>query len=140
MPPPAVALLVASALHLGFQLAVTGLVYPALARVGADGWRTAHAAHSRRIVPLVVLTYGLLLLALGWLLLAGPRTAWLGVAAAGTALSFVTTALAAAPTHGRLAAGRDPGLVARLLRVDRWRTVGALVAVVGAVAGALTTP
>ncbi|MDQ2757965.1 MAG: hypothetical protein M3Y71_15660 [Actinomycetota bacterium] len=138
MPLPVVLLVVAAVLHLGFQLTVTALVYPALAGASPGQWRVVHAGHSRRIVPLVVVTYGLLLLALGWAVLAGPRTAWLGVAGAGAALAFLVTAAAAAPTHGRLAAGRDDALVARLLRVDRWRSVGAAVTVVGAVGWALT--
>ena len=138
MAAAALALVVASVLHLGFQVSVTTLAYPALAGVEASGWRTAHAQHSRRIVPLVVVTYGALLLALGAAVTAGPRTAWLLVAGAGTGLAFLTTAFAAAPTHRRLAAGRDEALVARLLRVDRWRSVGALVAAVGAVGWAVT--
>ena len=134
----ALALVVAAVLHLGFQVSVTVLVYPALAGVDALGWRPSHAQHSRRIVPLVVVTYGALLLALAAAVVAGPRTAWLLVAGAGTGLTFLTTALAAAPTHGRLAAGRVDALVARLLRVDRWRSVGALIGAVGAVGWALT--
>jgi len=88
-------------------------------------------------VPLVVTTYGALLLALGAAVLTGPRTVWLWVALVGAVGAFGTTALAAAPTHGRLSAGRDDALVARLLRVDRWRCLGALVAAVGAVGWAV---
>jgi hypothetical protein len=53
-----VALLVSTALHAGFQLMVTFVVYPGLADVQPDRWPVAHARHSRRITPLVALVYG----------------------------------------------------------------------------------
>ncbi|MEO3937227.1 hypothetical protein V3N99_10760 [Dermatophilaceae bacterium Soc4.6] len=137
MTLPQLALVASATLHLGFQATVTALVYPALAAVPSSEWDVSHAAHSRRIVPLVVLTYGALLLALGAAVVAGPRTAWLWLAAAGGALAFGTTALAAAPTHGRLSGGRDDALVVRLLRADRWRCGGAVIAAIGAVGWAL---
>ena len=43
-----VALLVSTALHAGFQLTVTFVVYPGLADVQPDRWPVAHARHSRR--------------------------------------------------------------------------------------------
>ena len=46
-------MLAASALHLGFQAAVTVVTYPALAEVGPARWTAAHTAHSRRITWLV---------------------------------------------------------------------------------------
>ncbi len=56
-----VALLVATAVHAGFQLTVSRLVYPALAAVAPAAWEPTHAAHSRRITPLVGLVYGLVM-------------------------------------------------------------------------------
>jgi hypothetical protein len=136
--PASVTLLGAAALHLGFQLSVTLLVYPALARVRAPGWPAKHAAHSRAITPLVVIVYGVLLLACGWALVARWPDAWTLVAVAGAGLSFLTTALVAAPAHGRQAAGRDVGLVRRLLAADRVRTVGALVCCAAAAVAAVS--
>jgi hypothetical protein len=136
--PASVTLLGAAALHLGFQLSVTLLVYPALARVRAPGWRAKHAAHSRAITPLVVIVYGVLLLACGWARVARWPDAWTLVAVAGAGLSFRTTALVAAPAHGRLAAGRDDGIVRRLLAADRVRTVGALVCCAAAAVAAVS--
>ena len=127
------ALLAVSALHAGFQLVVTVVVYPALADVPADLWEPAHAAHSRRITWLVAPLYAAVAAVCTWSLLAWPATgaAQVGtaVALAGHAVAAGTTALVAAPTHGRL--GRDglrPELVGRLLRSDRVRTLGAVVA------------
>jgi|GEM_PF-917156 len=130
------AVVAASALHLGFQLTVTVLAYPALARVEDAAWADAHRAHSRAIVPLVVLTYGALVLALGWALLVArlsPPSPWLVAALAGASVSMLTTAVAAAPTHARLGRGRDAVLVRRLLVLDRVRTIGAVLCLVGAV-------
>ena len=138
------AVVAASALHLGFQLTVTVLAYPALARVEDAAWTDAHGAHSRAIVPLVVLTYGALVLALGWALLVNPLSpvspvsAWLVAAVAGASLSMLTTAVAAVPTHARLSKGRDGVLVRRLLVLDRVRTLAAVVCLVGALGAAVS--
>ena len=132
-----VALLGAAALHLGFQLTVTVLVYPALARVPAAGWTHAHGAHSRAITPLVVVVYGALVVVGAWALVTRWPDPWTLVAALGAVLSFLATALVAAPTHGRLADGRDEHLLRRLLAADRVRTVGAMVCFVAATIAAL---
>ena len=128
-----VALLGATCLHAGFQLTVTVLVYPALARVPASSWGVEHDRHSRRITPLVGLVYaGVLVTAVG-ALLHDPSYA-VGVAVAGHALTFGLTAGVAAPLHGRLGRGRDALLVRRLLVADRGRSAGVLVALAGAIA------
>jgi hypothetical protein len=146
-----VALAVASALHLGFQLTVTMVVYPALARVDDAGWGVAHSRHSRAITPLVVLVYGALVLAGAWLVSALARggggagwddrtTAWLWLTIVGALLAMLTTAFVEAPLHGRLGRGRDQALVDRLLRGDRVRAVGAVLSCVGAVLAVATAP
>ena len=126
-----VALLGAAALHLGFQLTVTFVVYPALAR--APDWGSAHAAHTRSITPVVVVVYGVLVLAGAWSLVATWPDGWALVAVAGGGVSLLATALVAGPAHGRLADGRNPALLRRLLVADRVRTVGATVCCLGSV-------
>lgn len=144
-----VALAVASALHLGFQLTVTMVVYPALARVDDAGWGVAHSRHSRAITPLVVLVYGALVLAGVWAVAAlarddgvaglGGRTGmWLWLSIVGALLAMLTTAFLEAPLHGRLGRGRDQVLVDRLVRGDRVRAVGAVLCCVGAVLAVAT--
>ena len=131
VPDALVALLAAAAVHLGFQLTVTLVVYPALAL--APDWDRAHSAHTRSITPVVVVVYGALVLGNGWALLATWLDPWTLVAAAGAGVALLSTALVAGPTHGRLADGRDPALLRRLLVADRVRTVGAVVCFLGAV-------
>jgi len=43
-------LVAATAVHAGFQLTVTWLVYPALEDLAASSWTSSHATRSRRIV------------------------------------------------------------------------------------------
>ncbi len=126
-------LLAATCLHAGFQLTVTTLVYPALGRLRADVWSREHDLHSRRIVPLVVLTYAGVLVATAGALLA-DASPLVVLSAAGSALALGTTAARAAPLHGRLGRGHRPALVEALVRADRVRAAGAVVAVLGAVA------
>ncbi|RKS68052.1 hypothetical protein CLV35_3959 [Motilibacter peucedani] len=127
------ALLAASALHLGFQSVVTLVVYPALADVPPGAWAAAHNAHSRRTTVVVAPVYVLLAASCAWLLAAGPRGGWELLACAGAALAALTTAFVAAPLHGRLGrAGPAPRTLRRLLRADRVRLAGALVAAAGA--------
>ncbi|RYB94287.1 DUF1772 domain-containing protein [Nocardioides oleivorans] len=132
---PAPWLLLAASLHLGFQLTISVLVYPALAEVPPEGWEHAHDRHSRRVLPLAVGIYAGLVLLLAWTLLAEPRSPGTWVALAGGVVSVLATALVAAPLHGRLSrvspAARKP-LLQRLVRADRARTAGALVCLVGA--------
>lgn len=139
-------LVAATALHLGFQLVVTALVYPALLAGGgeqddggrAGAWSRAHEAHRRRITPVVALVYGLLALACAAVLLTGQRSAAALVSVAAVVVVVLVTATAAGPAHGRLAAGgRSELLVRRLRRADAVRLVGAAVAAVAAVAAAV---
>ena len=66
-----IALLVATAVHLGFQLTISVVAYPALLATPDPEWRAAHAAHGRRITPLVAVVYGALVVtAVGALLTA----------------------------------------------------------------------
>ena len=125
------ALLGASALHLGFQLTVSLVVYPALADTPRDRWRDVHAAHSRRITWVVAPLYVLVAAACVRALVAGPGS-WEVVAIAGNALAAATTALVAAPLHGRLGAGPSAELIRRLRRADAFRTLGAVAAAVAA--------
>jgi hypothetical protein len=126
------AFLAATTLHLGFQLTVTVLVYPALAR--ATEWERAHAAHTRAITPLVGMVYGALGVTGAWAVAEGGTDPWLLAAVAAVGVSVLVTALVAAPAHGRLSSAREEALLRRLLAVDRVRSAGALL---GALAAAV---
>ena len=126
-----VALVGAAALHLGFQLTVTLVVYPALVR--APDWERAHPAHTRAITPIVVLVYGVLALAGLWALVSTWPDPWVLVSAVGAAVSVLSTALVAGPTHGRLGEGRDEVLLSKLLVADKVRLAGAALCCLGAV-------
>ncbi len=132
---PAEALAVAAAAHAGFQVTVTVLVYPQLARTAPEAWPETHARHSRLIVPLVALTYAGLVAAGGWSLVSGPGALEVAAVVAAAGCVAVTGTLAA-PVHGSLDQPY-PALLRRLLRVDRLRAVLALAAL--AFAGAALT-
>lgn len=124
------ALVAVTAVHLGFQLSVTLVVYPALVVVAPSAWVDAHAGHGRRIAPLVAVLYGAALVTGVGALVTDPGV---GTVLAGGAVGAITlTAGAAAPIHGRLGAGPEPTLLARLVHVDRWRTVAAATVLAGA--------
>ncbi len=126
---PENALLAASALHVGFQAVVTLVVYPALADVPATLWSTAHAAHSRRITAVVAPVYVAVGAACLWALVSLPSTVPLLLAVGGHVLAGVVTAAVAAPTHSRLGRqGVTPVVMRRLVRADRVRLLGALLA------------
>lgn len=116
---------------------MTLVVYPALVAVDSRAWQAAHDAHGRAITPVVVLTYGLLLLACLWALVTMPDSPGVWVAATGAALSMGATALVAAPAHGALSGGPTPHTVRRLIVADRARLFGAIVAAGGALAVSL---
>lgn len=127
-----IALLVATAVHLGFQLTITVVAYPALLATSDAEWTAAHAAHGRRITPLVALVYGALVLTSLGALVREPSPGVV-VAAFACAVAALSTAAVAAPTHGRLGEGRSLGLVRRLQAADLVRTAAATVAVAAAV-------
>lgn len=129
------ALLAATAVHAGFQLTVTAVVYPALAEVPPSQWSRTHDAHARRITPVVGLVYLPLLASLVDALRHEPRRPTL-LAAAASLAGLGLTASVAGPLHRRLGGGREAVLVRRLLRVDRARTGLALVALAAAAAAA----
>lgn len=133
---PVTAFALASLAHAGFQVTVTALVYPALVHAGRtrpDQWRDVHDRHSRAIGPVVAVLYGALLATGVWVLATGVDDVATAVAGAGAVGAAVVTAVAAAPTHGRLARP-DPALLHRLVVADRvrcgWAVLGALGAVV----------
>lgn len=136
---PKDALLVACGAHAAFQAVVTLVVYPALFDLAADDWRDGHERHTRRITLVVGPLYAAVAASCLWLLVAGPRTwPWL-LAVTGQAVAVLSTALVAAPTHGRLAdRGPDPVLVRRVLIADRVRAVGALTGLAAAFVGVAT--
>jgi hypothetical protein len=122
-------LLAASALHAGFQLVVTVVVYPALVDTPSRSWGAVHAAHSRRMTVVVTPVYLAVAVACLWVLLAGPYRLPLVVAVAGHASAALSTAVVAAPAHGRLGReGTTPRLLRRLLLADRVRLVAAAIA------------
>ena len=131
MTTSALLLLAAAAVHLGFQLTVSLVVYPALADEPEDRWQRAHDAHSRRITPVVIVVYGLLVGACAWAILAGPDR-WTLIAVVAAAVAGLLTALGAAPAHGRLGRGWSRELLDRLLWIDRGRTAAAVVCAVAA--------
>ena len=129
---PEEALVAVSAAHLGFQVVVTMVVYPALADVPGGRWTAAHERHSRRIAMVVVPLYVLVAAACLWALLSSPD-AWTLVAVGGNAVAALVTVTVAAPLHGRLNSARGRAvLLTRLRRVDLVRTAAAAVAVVAA--------
>lgn len=137
--PAPTAFALAAVLHAGFQTTVTALVYPALVRAGLDHpaeWRLVHHRHSRAIVGLVGVVYVLLLVTGVWLLTSGPSP-WSLLALGASWGAVLVTAVAAAPTHGRLTSP-DPLLLRRLVVVDRWRAALALVGALGAVAALMS--
>ena len=127
----------ATALHAGFQLVVTVLVYPAFAEVPVEEWTRHHTAHSRRITPLVVGVYAAVVAACGWVLVAGGWQPSTAVAVAASALAMLTTAAVAAPAHGRLGAGRAERDLTVLVRADRVRLAASLVAAAAAFGAAV---
>lgn len=130
---PGTLLVAAAGLHAGFQLVVTALVYPELAATAPEAWRGAHDRHTRRITPVVVLVYGCLVLACGTVLVSGPTTAEVAAVLV-SAVAVTTTAVVAAPAHGRLGRTYDPAVLRRLVRADRVRCVAAVGALLAAVA------
>ncbi len=126
------ALVAANGLHTGFQVTVTTVVYPALAKTDPRDWARAHDAHSRSIVGVVAVVYAMLIGSTIWALVTNEDNIFVWVTALGAALAVGTTAFVAGPTHGRLNANPDPELIEKLMITDHVRAVGAVIGFVAA--------
>jgi hypothetical protein len=125
-------LLAAAGVHVGLELVVHLVVYPALAAASSDSpgsARAAHQAHMRRMSVAVAPVYALLAVAAAGLAATAPSPrsfASLGVVLA----TFAVTALAAVPAHEAIVREPDPAARAtlhrRLARADRVRLLLAL--------------
>jgi len=122
-------LLLATGIHLGFQAVVTIVVYPGLMSLPSQDWVQGHAAHSQRMIVVVIPVYAATVIALAWALATICCSAALLVTAGALLTVWATTAFAAAPTHYRLSVeGPTPKLLRRLQRIDAIRLIGAAVA------------
>jgi len=122
-------LLLATGMHLGFQAVVTIVVYPGLVNLAPDDWERGHAAHTHRMIIIVIPVYTVLVLALGWALATLSFSPALTVTAGALIIVGVTTALVAAPIHHRLSiGGPTQKLIRDLRRADTFRLIGAAVA------------
>jgi hypothetical protein len=115
--------------HLGFQAVVTIVVYPGLVNLAPDDWERGHAAHTHRMVIIVVPVYAAFFIALGWALATAIFSTALIVTAGALIIVGVTTALVAAPIHHQLSVGGpNQELIRNLRRADTFRLIGATVA------------
>jgi len=122
-------LLLATGVHLGFQAVVTIVVYPGLVNLAPDDWERGHAAHTHRMVIVVIPVYAVLFIALGWALATVGFSAALIVTTGAILFVGITTALVAAPIHRRLSVGGpNQKLIRNLRRADTFRLIGAAVA------------
>jgi small-conductance mechanosensitive channel len=92
-------LLLATGVHLGFQAVVTIVVYPGLVDLAPDDWERGHAAHTHRMVIVVIPVYAALFIALGWALATAIFSTALIVTTVAVLIVGMTTALVAAPIH-----------------------------------------
>jgi hypothetical protein len=126
-------LLLATGVHLGFQAVVTIVVYPGLVNLEPEDWERGHAAHTHRMIIVVIPVYGALTLALGWALATVSCSPALIVTTGALLSAGVTTALVAAPIHHRLSTGGPTQkLIRDLRRADTFRLIGAVVACIAA--------
>lgn len=118
----------------GLILTVQIVQYPLFAAVGAAGFASYHAAHSRRISLLVVPLMTAELALAAWLAVETPAfvprwSAWLGLAL--VAAIWLSTFLAQVPQHAVLARGFEPRAHAALvagnwIRTASWLARGVL--------------
>jgi len=122
-------LLLATGVHLGFQAVVSIVVYPGLLNLAPDDWERGHAAHTRRMIIVVIPVYAAVAVALGWALATVCCSPALIITTGAVVIVGVTTALVAAPIHHLLSVdGPTQKLIRDLRRADTFRLIGAAVA------------
>ena len=132
-------------IHVAASWAMVGLIwtiqvvhYPMFLDVGEAAFRRCHDRHMARIIWLV----GPLMLveaaSAAGLLYCGERAPGFLLSVGFLAVAWACTALVQVPLHQQLEGGYEPGLLQRLVRTNRWRTLAwtlrgvCLVAVMGA--------
>ena len=122
-------LLVATGVHLGFQAVVTIVVYPGLLNLAPGDWERGHAAHTRRMIIVVIPVYAAVAFALGWSFATVCCSPALFVTTGAILIVWATTAFVAAPIHHLLSVdGPTRQLTRNLRRADAVRLIGAAVA------------
>lgn len=123
------ALLTASAVHLGFQSAVTSDVYPQLFDGPSHDLAERQADHARRITPTAIAVYTSTLAAAGWTAYGAIRSAdqrgrvATTIACATAAVVPALTAAVAVPLHVGVANDRITGVgLQAIIMSDRVRT------------------
>jgi hypothetical protein len=112
---------VAASAYAGFQWLVHLVVYRSYELVPPDPFPAFERAHMRRITPLAVVLFAMLLAGCVSLLIQDVNAASITAAALLGGL-LALTLFGAAPTHGRLVHRYDEQLLRRLLRIDAVRT------------------
>jgi hypothetical protein len=122
-------LLLATGVHLGFQAVVTIVVYPGLLNLAPDDWERGHAAHTRRMIIVVVPVYAAVAIALVWAFTTACCSSALFITTGALLIVWATTAFVAAPIHHLLSVdGPTRKLTRDLRRADALRLIGAAVA------------
>ena len=117
------------ALHAAATWALVGLIwtvqlvhYPLFAQVGAEGFRSYHARHTRQITWIVAPLMTAELFTAALLVVRGAREPWLLASFAPLAFNWLATWRVQIPLHNRLAAGFDVEAHRRLVASNWWRT------------------
>ena len=100
--------------------------YPLFDRVGADGFRAYHAAHTRTTGYVVIVPMIVELASAAWLVASRPEGTGSGLAGLGLGLAIMAwgvTFASSVPSHGRLALGFDPEAHRSLVRMNALRVV-----------------
>ncbi len=122
----AVAHLAATSAMVGLIWTIHAVHYPLFGLVGPERYGEYQREHMRRITRVLLAPWGVEgLTSLALVAMTSGVDRWWALAGLGL-LGFVVavTGLGAAPIHGRLVDGFEPGLHARLMRFDLLRAVG----------------
>jgi hypothetical protein len=109
----------------GFIWTIQVLVYPTMGRVPVSAFAAYEQFHQRRVVAVLApfaVTEVIAAAALAFVDTGVPTQLWLTGGALLAAL-WISTGAFYAPLHGRLAAGFEPALHARLVRANWARTI-----------------
>lgn len=116
--------LVATCAMLGFAWTIQLLQYPGMADVPSQAFPRYERNHQRRVSRVLLLFAPMEVVTGAWIVAEQPGDPVRWTAGALLALIWISTAFWFAPLHGRLAAGFDPHVHARLITTNWARTAG----------------